>query len=77
MYKTSSQGTHQTGYLRLLKIMLILGFVCLSLIGTVVGTTTTTYAAGRPGGDVTDPVVRAVDIAEPAVVRSVTTVGGQ
>jgi len=42
----------------------------------VVNTTTTTYAAGRPGGNVTDPVVRAVDIAEPAVVRIITTVGG-
>src|SRR6266704_6694473 len=76
MYKTSSQGTHQIGYLRLLKIMLMIGFVCLSIIGTVISTTTTTYAAGRPGGNVTDPVVRAVDIAEPAVVRIITTVGG-
>jgi len=76
MYKTSSQATHQVGYLRLLKIMLMIGFVCLSIIGTVISTTTTTYAAGRPGGNVTDPVVRAVDIAEPAVVRIITTVGG-
>jgi len=76
MYKTTSQGTHQIGYLRLLKIMLMIGFVCLSIIGTVISTTATTYAAGRPGGNVTDPVVRAVDIAEPAVVRIITTVGG-
>src|SRR5437588_361249 len=76
MYKTSSQGTHQVGYIRLLKIMLMIGFVCLSIIGTVISTTTTTYAAGRPGGNITDPVVRAVDIAEPAVVRIITTVGG-
>ena len=75
MYKTPSPGTQQIRHLRLLKIMLLIGFVCLSIIGTVVSTTTT-YAAGRPGGNVTDPVVRAVDIAEPAVVRIFTTVGG-
>ncbi len=33
-------------------------------------------AAGMPGGNVTDPVVRAVDIAEPAVVRIFTTGSG-
>jgi len=36
----------------------------------------TTYADSRPGGNVTDPVVRAVDIAEAAVVRIFTTLGG-
>jgi S1-C subfamily serine protease len=76
MYKTSTQGIHRAGYLRLLKVMLILGFVCLSIIGASISTAMTTYAAGRPGGNVTDPVVRAVDIAEPAVVRIFTTVGG-
>src|SRR5437763_10563992 len=76
MYKTSSPGTASKGYRKLLNIMLIIGFVCLSIIATLVSTTTTTYAAGRPGGNVTDPVVRAVDVAEPAVVRIFTTVGG-
>jgi len=56
--------------------MVITGFVCLTIIATLVSTTATTYADGRPGGNVTDPVVRAVDIAEPAVVRIFTTVGG-
>src|SRR5438876_746979 len=76
MYKTSSPGTAPNGYRKLLNIMLITGFVCLSIIATLVSTTATTYADGRPGGNVTDPVVRAVDIAEPAVVRIFTTVGG-
>src|SRR5437764_11122021 len=56
--------------------MMITGFVSLSIISTLVSTTATTYADGRPGGNVTDPVVRAVDIAEPAVVRIFTTVRG-
>src|SRR6266516_4093197 len=76
MYKTPSPGTPQIGHRRLLNIMLMIGFVCLSIIGIMVSTTTTARAAGRPGGNVTDPVVRAVDIAEPAVVRIFTTVGG-
>ncbi|HEU5226577.1 MAG TPA: serine protease [Ktedonobacteraceae bacterium] len=37
-------------------------------------TTVTSYADGTPGGNVADPVVRAVDIAKPAVVRIFTTV---
>ena len=36
--------------------------------------TYTVYADGTPGGNVSDPVVRAVDIAEPAVVRILTQV---
>jgi S1-C subfamily serine protease len=35
-----------------------------------------TYAAGNPGGNVSDPVVKAVDIAKPALVRIMTTLGG-
>src|SRR5436853_6250053 len=76
MYKTSSPGTAPNGYRKLLSIMLITGFVCLSIIATLVSTTATTYASGSPGGNVTDPVVRAVDIAEPAVVRIITSLGG-
>jgi len=53
----------------------VFGLVCLFIIGTAL-TSTTTFASTRPGGNVADPVVRAVDIAEPAVVRIITTLGG-
>jgi len=36
------------------------------------GGTPAVYAGGTPGGKVADPVVRAVDIAKPAVVRIIT-----
>jgi S1-C subfamily serine protease len=39
--------------------------------------TSTAYAAGVPGGNISNPVVRAVDIAKPAVVRILTTLGGR
>jgi S1-C subfamily serine protease len=51
------------------------GLVCLFIIGTAL-TSTTAFASTRPGGNVADPAVRAVDIAEPAVVRIITTLGG-
>jgi trypsin-like peptidase len=35
------------------------------------------YASGAPGGNIADPVVRAADIAKPAVVRILTIVIGQ
>jgi S1-C subfamily serine protease len=54
----------------------IIGFVCSSLFVLVVNTTTM-YAGGIPGGNVNDPVVRKVDIARPAVVRIITTIGGR
>ena len=51
----------------------LLGMVCLALIslGMVAMGAPTAYADG-PGGNVSDPAVRAVDIAEPAVVRIIT-----
>ena len=56
-------------------MLLVFGFACLFVISTTVAASTT-YASGRPGGNVTDPVVRAVDVAEPAVVRIITSLGG-
>src|SRR5579859_812505 len=35
------------------------------------------YAAATPGGDITDPVVRNVDLAQPAVVRILTGIKAQ
>jgi S1-C subfamily serine protease len=60
----------------LARISLVVGFVCLTLCGWVVNTTLT-YAGERPGGNMSDPVVRTVDIARPAVVRIMTTLGGR
>jgi serine protease Do len=41
------------------------------------GRTPVTYASGVPGGNIADPVVRAVDIAKPAVVRIFTQFNAQ
>lgn len=76
MYKTSLTTTLSKCQHCFLRMCIVLGFVCLSILATTIGTTMTGYASSRPGGNVTDPVVRAVDIAEPAVVRIFTTLGG-
>jgi len=60
----------------LARISLVGGFVCLTLFGWVVNTTLA-YAGEIPGGNISDPVVRKVDIARPAVVRIITTIGGR
>jgi S1-C subfamily serine protease len=38
---------------------------------------TPTYAEAVPGGNIANSVIRAVDIAKPAVVRIITTLGGR
>lgn len=53
----------------------LIGLVCFSLLSLFLSTGTG-YAAGVPGGNVTDPVVRQIDIARPAVVRIITSLGG-
>ena len=78
MYRSVSSGTcsNLPGWFS--RIMLIIGLVCLFMIGTT-ATSATTYASsasGKPGGNVADPTVRAVDAAEPAVVRIITTLSG-
>ncbi len=60
---------------RLSRIAVIVGVVCLTILG-IAGGSPAAYAAG-PGGNVSDPVVRAVDIAKPAIVRIITELGGQ
>src|SRR5947207_2877776 len=76
MYKISpiDRSLHRHSWL--LHSMLLIGFMCLLILGTAINATTI-YASGRPGGNVADPVVRAVDIAEPAVVRIITSLGGR
>jgi len=49
--------------------------MALYMISIVEGTAVA-HADGIPGGNVADPVVRAVDIAKPAVVRIFTSLGG-
>jgi serine protease Do len=56
----------------MVRLLLVLAVFCLLLPGMAVGSLMT-YAS-PPGGNVSDPVVRAVDIAEPAVVRIFTVV---
>ncbi len=52
----------------------LLGMVCFALVcmeGMIAGVPTA-HADGVPGGNISDPVVRAVDIAKPAIVRIIT-----
>jgi S1-C subfamily serine protease len=55
-------------------------FLLVGMLGVLLAAlflhTGTTYAASIPGGDVTDPVVRAVDVAKPAVLRIITSISG-
>ena len=60
----------------LLCIVFMVGIVCLTLLA-MTGNSTTAFADGIPGGNVSDPVVRAVDIAKPAVVRIITMLNGR
>lgn len=58
----------------------LLGVLCLALLclgGMSSGGGAVAYASGVPGGNIADPVVRAADIAKPAVVRIITIVIGQ
>lgn len=57
-------------------IISLFGIVSIVLFGNIIAVPTT-YAAAVPGGNIANPVVRAVDIAEPAVVRMLTTLGGR
>ena len=58
------------------RILVGVVLACLTILG-MAGGTPAVYAGGTPGGKVADPVVRAVDIAKPAVVRIITFLTGQ
>ncbi len=60
---------------RLSRIAVAVGMVCLTIL-VMAGSAPAAYAEGMPGGNVSDPVVRAVDIAKPAVVRIITFLTG-
>lgn len=51
-------------------------FLVLWIASTLLVSSLTVYANSMPGGNVADPVVRAVDVAKPAVVRIITTITG-
>jgi S1-C subfamily serine protease len=56
----------------------LLGMMCFMLAGLLIATGQAPAAyASEPGGNVADPVVRAVDIAKPAVVRIFSQLVGQ
>jgi S1-C subfamily serine protease len=67
------------GRFKLLNVMFVVSVISLlSLVSLVIGGGTAAAHSGDiPGGNITDPVVRAVDIAQPAVVRILTQVDGQ
>jgi hypothetical protein len=76
MFKTRSEYISAKRWYHLLTVLVLVGLACLIQLG-VVGNSPKAYADGTPGGNVSDPVVRAVDIAKPAVVRIITMMNGQ
>src|SRR5512135_1420828 len=76
MFKNRSEYTSGKQWYQLLTTLIMVGIVCLTFLG-VASNSPKAYADGIPGGNVSDPVVRAVDIAKPAVVRIITIMNGQ
>src|SRR5579884_2329747 len=72
MYKHVPTDTPSAQKVWMIRLLLVMAMFCLILPGMAFGSLTG-YASG-PGGNVSDPLVRAVDIAEPAVVRIFTVV---
>lgn len=64
------------GNTRRIHILLALSMTCLYILSVLVNAAPT-LADGIPGGNVQNPVVRAVDIAKPAVVRIFTLISSQ
>jgi S1-C subfamily serine protease len=76
MHTNMTNSTSPQRHLWLLHVMSALGMTFFFLIGCI-GMAPTVYASEGPGGNVSDPVVRAVDLAKPAVVRIFTNVDTQ
>ena len=57
-------------------LLIVLLSVLISLCGFL-ASPSSALASAVPGGNIADPVVRAVDLAKPAVVRIITTLGGR
>ena len=58
----------------ILSVVVVAGMLYVFLFGSAL--VPTAHADSMPGGDVTDPAVRATDLAKPAVVRIITTITG-
>ncbi len=77
MYKNRSGYTSEKKLrYRLLTALVMAGIISFTFLG-LAGYSPIAHADGIPGGNVSDPVVRAVDIAKPAVVRIITMLNGQ
>lgn len=76
MHTNTPNSTSPQRHLWLLRAMSALGVTFFFMIGFI-GITPTAQASEGPGGNVIDPVVRAVDIAKPAVVRIFTNINAQ
>lgn len=72
--RTPGNNTH--GTTRIMHVLLVTGIAGLFLLSLLVNAAPT-LASGTPGGNVQDPVIRAVDIAKPAVVRIITLINSQ
>ncbi len=68
MLRMQRQARHSC-WIRNVLIILLIASACLLSSLTV-------YADSAPGGNIADPAVRAADVAEPAVVRIITTIKG-
>ncbi len=60
----------------LARFLLVMGLVCLLFMIGMIASPAAAHADGTPGGNISDPSVRAVDIAKPAVVRIITFLNG-
>ncbi len=69
-------GSNTRGMKWFMHILLALGITGLFILSELVNAAPT-LASGTPGGNVQDPVVRAVDIAQPAVVCIITQISSQ
>lgn len=69
-------ATPARGPYHFLRLVLIASLLCLLATFTIAAGAAPVVRADGPGGDVSNPTIRAVDIAQPAVVRIITTVGG-
>src|SRR5215471_15634613 len=76
MHTNMSHHTSPHRQLWLLYITSTLAIAFFSMIGFI-RILSAAHAGGNPGGDVSDPVVRAVDMAKPAVVRIFTNINSQ
>ncbi|HEX7734051.1 MAG TPA: trypsin-like peptidase domain-containing protein [Ktedonobacteraceae bacterium] len=78
MQLTQKTPAHRRRFYASPRILCILGFVLAYLVSlTTLAPQASAAALSAPGGNVSDPVVRQVDIARPAVVRIITTIDGR